>query len=289
MEIIEEPGEMQERALGWRREGLEVGLVPTMGALHAGHRALVQRARRENAIVVASIFVNPTQFAPHEDLDRYPRPAAADRQALQEEGVDVLFAPSAQGMYGPGGAQEWGRTAHAYVDVARLGEMWEGAVRPGHLRGVATVVAKLLCLALPARAYFGEKDFQQLRVVERAAADLFLPTRIVAVPTVREPDGLALSSRNTYLSPPERAAAAVLFRALQEGARRASGGQRDVAALGLAMQAIIESEPLVTLQYLTIVHPVTLEPLQVLEAPGKARALIAARAGETRLIDNAPV
>ncbi len=280
---------MQERAQSWRCQGRAVGLVPTMGALHQGHLSLVRRARRENERVVASVFVNPTQFAPHEDLSRYPRPFEHDRDLLEASGVDVLFAPTPLGMYGVPSLEEWLRSAHASVEVSRLGEMWEGAARPGHLRGVATVVAKLFNVCGPTRAYFGEKDFQQLRVIERMVADLLFPLAVVAAPTVREPDGLALSSRNAYLTPEERGAAPVLFRAMQEGARLASHGERDVAVLGRAMQQLIEAEPRASLQYLAIVEPSGLEPLQILEAPGAARVLVAARLGSTRLIDNAPL
>jgi len=289
MQIVSEPGQMQEIASRWKREASTVGLVPTMGALHEGHIELVRRARGESVRVVASLFVNPTQFGPHEDLALYPRPFERDREMLESEGVDVLFAPTARGMYGVESMEEWLRSSHAAIEVARLGEMWEGAVRPGHLRGVATIVAKLFNACLPNRAYFGEKDFQQLRVIERMIADLLFPIQIVAVPTVRQADGLALSSRNAYLSEEERAAAPVLFRAMQAGARLAQDGERDVAALGRAMQAVVESEPLVKLQYLAIVDPLSLDPLQVLEEAGQARVLLAVRLGAARLIDNAPI
>ncbi len=289
MEIVMEPRRMQEIAQGWRRQSSSVGFVPTMGALHGGHISLVSQARQHNERVVASVFVNPTQFAPHEDLGRYPRPFERDREMLAQADVDVLFAPTSQGMYGVPSLEEWLRSAHAFVEVSRLGEVWEGAVRPGHLRGVATIVAKLFNVCGPTRAYFGEKDFQQLLVIQRMVSDLLFPLSIVAVPTVREQDGLALSSRNAYLSAEERAAAPVLFRAMREGARLVQDGERDVAALGRAMQEMIEGQDGVKLEYLALVEPLGLEPLQVLEQPGLARVLVAARLGATRLIDNAPI
>jgi pantoate--beta-alanine ligase len=289
MEIVSDAQAMQERAAQWRREGHSVGLVATMGALHAGHMELVRGAREECERVCTSVFVNPTQFAPHEDLERYPRPFERDSTMLEQAGVDVLFAPTPEEMYGVATMEAWMHSAHATVEVARLGEVWEGAARPGHLRGVATIVAKLFNACGPTRAYFGEKDFQQLRVVQRMVDDLLFPVHIVAIPTMREPDGLALSSRNAYLSPEERNAAPALFRALQLGARLAREGERDVAALGRAMQHEIESDPNITLQYLTIVDRSSLEPLEVLEEPGQARTLVAAKLGQTRLIDNAPI
>ena len=289
MEIVSEPVEMQEVAAGWRRESSTVGLVATMGALHQGHLELARRARAENKRVVASVFVNPTQFAPNEDLERYPRPFERDCALLEGAGVDVLFAPTALAMYGVASMEEWLRSPRASVEVARLGEVWEGAIRPGHLRGVATVVAKLFNACGPTRAYFGEKDFQQLRVIQRMVTDLLFPIQIIPVPTIREPDGLALSSRNAYLSHEERRASPILFRAMQLGAHLAREGERDVAALGRAMQQVAENEPLVKLQYLAIVDSETLEPLQVLERAGEARVLLAARLGETRLIDNAAI
>ena len=291
MRIVSEPVEMQQIAQSWGRESSSVALVPTMGALHDGHLELARRARDESERVVASVFVNPTQFAPHEDLNRYPRPFERDRELLEGAGVDVLFAPTPLGMYGVASLEEWRRSAHASVEVARLGDLWEGAVRPGHLRGVATVVAKLFNACLPTRAYFGEKDFQQLRVIQRMVSDLLFPIQIVPVPTIREPDGLALSSRNVYLSPQERQAAPALFQAMQHGAKLVQEGERQVAALERAMQEVAEAEPLVKLQYLAVVDSETLEPVQVLGRAGEARVLLAARLGEsgTRLIDNAPI
>ena len=297
MEIVIEPGQMQARARAWEREvseapmdgGAEVGLVATMGALHEGHMDLVRQARRECGRVVASVFVNPTQFGPSEDLSRYPRPFERDREMLESAGVDVLFAPTPLGMYGVESLQQWLKQPHASVRVSGLGDAWEGEARPGHMEGVATVVAKLLNATLSTSAYFGEKDFQQLRVIEKMVADLLFPVSIVAVPTAREPDGLALSSRNAYLSPQERLAAPALHRALGLGAEMSRQGERDAATLEEAMRAVIREQPLASLQYLAVVDPRTLEPVQVLEAPGQARTLVAAKIGATRLIDNAPI
>lgn len=286
MQIIESPQEMQALSAQFRCAGQSVGFVPTMGALHQGHLELCRRARSEQNQFVASIFVNPLQFGLNEDLARYPRPFERDCDLLREVGCAALFAPLAETMYGP--AQAGGHAPpgvpHTFVEVAVLGELWEGAARPGHLRGVATVVAKLFNIVSPSAAYFGEKDYQQLKVIEQMVRDLNFPLRIVPVPTVRESDGLAMSSRNVYLKPEERQAAASLYRALICARQLAKNGERDVAALGRAMQDIISAEPLVTVQYITIVEPQTLAPLHTLNGP--ARVLIAARVGETRLIDN---
>ena len=214
MQIIRDIEEMQDLARE-RRVNSSIGLVPTMGALHAGHAKLVERARAENDLLVASIFVNPLQFGPSEDLERYPRPFERDCEQLEAAGCDFVFAPDTNAMYG----EESGNHAagHTVVEVLKLGDLWEGAVRPGHLRGVATVVCKLFNIVTPTRAYFGEKDFQQLRVIQVMVRDLNFAIEIVPVPTVREADGLALSSRNAYLSPDERIAAPALYRALQHG------------------------------------------------------------------------
>ncbi|HEX8834323.1 MAG TPA: pantoate--beta-alanine ligase, partial [Abditibacteriaceae bacterium] len=250
-----------------------------------------RRARAENARFIASVFVNPTQFGPNEDLKQYPRPFERDCELLREAGCDAIFAPSIEAMYGnTTDEQTHANGAHnhipqTWVEVSKLGEIWEGVVRPGHLRGVATVVAKLFNIVMPQRAYFGEKDYQQLKVIEHLVRDLHYDIEIVGVPTVREADGLALSSRNAYLAPDEREAAVLLFQALKHGAELAAGGERDVAKLGEAMQEICERDALVAVQYIAIVDAETLAPLGDLnESP--ARALIAARVGSTRLIDN---
>ena len=253
-----------------------LGLVPTMGALHEGHLSLVRRARAECPSVALSIFVNPTQFGPHEDLARYPRPLARDLQLAEAAGVDLVFNPAVEEMYPPGFA--------TYVEPGGPATRWEGERRPGHFRGVATVVAKLFTITTPQRAYFGEKDFQQLVVVHRLVADLDLPVEVVGCPIVREPDGLALSSRNVYLTPEDRPRATAPYRALQEAQRQVAAGERDAARVRGAMAAVLRDTPDVSTDYAVIVDPATLEPLDHLEGP--ARALVAARVGGVRLIDN---
>jgi pantoate--beta-alanine ligase len=264
-------------ARAWRRNARgSVGLVPTMGALHAGHLALVQRARDENDHVAVSVFVNPTQFAPHEDLEHYPRDLDRDRALLTDAGVDLLFAPAAVEMYPEGFATT--------VEVAGPALPREGERRPGHFRGVATVVLKLLQLIAPDRAYFGQKDAQQLAVVRRMVRDLDLPVTIVGCPTGREPDGLALSSRNVYLGPEDRQAAPVLYRALASATALWSAGERDADALRSAMRALLASEPRARVDYIALVDPETFGELQ-----GRCTVALAALAvffGTTRLIDN---
>jgi pantoate--beta-alanine ligase len=266
-----------ERA-SWAGSG-PVGLVPTMGYLHEGHISLVRRARAENAVVAVSIFVNPTQFGPREDLSRYPRDLPRDLALLESAGADVVFTPAAEDMYPPGFA--------TYVDPAGpLTLRLEAASRPGHFRGVATVVAKLFNLVRPDRAYFGQKDAQQVAVIRRMVADLNVPLELRICPTVREADGLAMSSRNSYLGPEDRAAATVLSRALQVGARAFD----DRSAVGVevvrrAMTEVIAAEPRATLDYADVCDPDTFEPLTELRAP--ALLAIAARVGPARLIDNA--
>jgi pantoate--beta-alanine ligase len=260
----------------WRRPLTNVGFVPTMGALHEGHLALVRRARAECDHVAASIFVNPTQFGPHEDLDRYPRPLERDLALLRQGGADLVFLPSVEEIYPPGG--------DTAVVPGALARRLEGRTRSGHFRGVATVVAKLLNIVLPDRAYFGEKDGQQLRVVQALVRDLCLPVTIVPVPTVREPDGLALSSRNVYLSPEQRRAATVLYRALQSAVARWNEGERRGAVLRAAMKAVIAAEPLATADYISVADPLTLSELR--RADGDAFVSLAVRIGGVHLIDN---
>lgn len=262
-----------------RLEGRTIGLVPTMGALHAGHLSLVEAARHRCDIVVVSIFVNPTQFGEGEDFDAYPRDLDADADLLESVGVDVLFAPTVAAMY-PSGAT-------TSVDPGPLGEVWCGASRPGHFVGVATVVTKLLGIVTPDVAFFGEKDYQQLRVIERVVRDLDIDTRIVGCPIVREPDGLALSSRNRYLSADERAHALVLSRALSRAQRSAASGADDLASLEMELAATIAAEPGVALDYAAIVDAETLETVTDLRRP--ARALAAVRVGSARLIDNVAI
>jgi pantoate--beta-alanine ligase len=262
-----------------RRSGAGVGLVPTMGALHEGHASLIRRARAERGFLVVSLFVNPLQFGERADLDAYPRDEARDLALAEELGVDVLFAPSVDEMY-PSGEPE------VTVDPGPLGERLEGASRPGHFRGVATVVAKLFNTAAPCAAYFGEKDAQQLAVIRRMVRELAFAVDVVACPIVREPGGLARSSRNARLSPEQRDAASVLFFALTQAAELARAGERDVARLVAAMAKEIGAEPAAGLDQAVVVDDETFEEIASLEGVGRARALVAARFGDVRLIDN---
>ncbi len=256
-----------------------VGLVPTMGALHAGHRALIERARRECASVVVSIFVNPTQFGPGEDYERYPRALEADLRACKASGVDVVFAPDVATIYPAGFSTS--------VDPGPLGTVLEGAARPGHFRGVATVVTVLFGLTRPDRAYFGQKDGQQAVVVDRVVRDLALPVELVVVPTVRDVDGLALSSRNAYLGAEERRAAPVLYRALRAAAEDHARGERDGGRLRARMQAVLATEPLARPDYVSVADGRTLEELDVVSGP--ALLSLAVRFPSARLIDCWPL
>ena len=262
----------------WRRApGGTLGLVPTMGALHAGHLSLVAAARRENERVAATIFVNPTQFGPAEDLARYPRDLGRDQALLEEAGCDALLAPGVDEIY-PAGSE-------TTVDVGSVARPLEGERRPGHFRGVATVVLKLLQIAAPDRAYFGEKDAQQLAVIRRLVEDLHLPVQIRGCPIVREPDGLAMSSRNAYLAPEDRRAATVLFRALEAAEALWGEGERRGDALRRAMEGVIAAEPRASLDYAAVADARTFQPLHTV-ADGPARLLLAVFFGDTRLIDN---
>jgi pantoate--beta-alanine ligase len=256
-----------------------VGLVPTMGYLHEGHLSLVRRSKRDNDHTIVSIFVNPTQFGPNEDFERYPRDDARDLELLAGENVDAVFMPSVDEMY-PTGFNEW-------VEVrGPVAERLEGEHRPGHFRGVTTIVARLLRIVQPDRAYFGQKDAQQMRVIRRMTADLALPVDVIGLPTVREPDGLAMSSRNVYLSPEDRSAALVLSRALRYAEERVRAGDVDSAMLKYKVQSMIGTEPAVALEYVSIADETTLEELLgVIYRP--ALLLLAAKVGPTRLIDNA--
>ena len=276
MEIVHTVEWMKQVSRQARDQGRVIGFVPTMGALHAGHLSLVEKARRETSPVIVSIFVNPKQFGPGEDYEKYPRAQDADARMLEEMGVDVLFAPSAEEMYPPGF-----RTA---VSVEGLGDRLEGRVRPGHFRGVATVVLKLLEIVTPRLAYFGRKDAQQARMLGQMAADLELDAEIVVCPIVREPDGLAMSSRNAYLSVEERRAATVLFRALDRARAAIAAGERDAPKLIAAMRGVLATEPLASPDYVEIVAEDSFEPAAHLR--GRCLALLAVRLGQTRLIDN---
>lgn len=260
-----------------KRAGRPIALVPTMGALHEGHATLIRRAREPNAVVVVSVYVNPTQFGPHEDLSRYPRTLDHDIELCQREGADVIFAPADAEMY-PGGQTT------AWVEETVLAKRLEGERRPGHFRGVCTIVAKLFNIIQPDSAVFGQKDFQQLKVVERFVRDLSYPVRIIAVPTVRESDGLARSSRNRYLSPTERAQALVLWRALTVAQTKFTAGEHDAHRLQTAMQRTIQLAPAARVDYVEIVEADTFQPVS--EARAGHVILLALHFGKTRLIDN---
>ncbi|MFH1731411.1 MAG: pantoate--beta-alanine ligase [Planctomycetota bacterium] len=277
MEIFETKAEVYEYSLRKRGEGKSVGLVPTMGALHEGHLSLVRAAREECDTVIVSIFVNPTQFGPDEDLGKYPRAFEADCDACEALGVDAVFAPAGDEMYLP--------DAETYVIQERLPATLEGASRPIHFRGVLTVVLKLFNVAAPHVAYFGRKDYQQSVVVRKMAADLDVPVRIAVLPTVREADGLAMSSRNKYLDAGERRQAVCLHEALGLCRTRFDEGERSTEKLKAAMRERIDREPSARIDYVEIANPDTLEPADSPE-PGDV-VLIAVHVGRTRLIDNA--
>jgi pantoate--beta-alanine ligase len=267
---------MKEYARGARAEGRAIGLVPTMGALHEGHTALVARARKECSRVIASVFVNAKQFGPKEDYKKYPRDLEKDAKTLGEAGVDVLFAPEAADVYPDG--------FRTYVNVEGISERLEGRSRPGHFRGVSTVVLKLFEIVQPHFAYFGRKDAQQVRIISEMARDLNLDAEIVVCPVVREADGLALSSRTAYLSKEERKAATVLHRALAAARGELSAGNRDAMQLQTAMRRILEAEPLANIDYAEIVSADTFEPAMRVARP--SYAVLAVFIGKTRLIDN---
>jgi pantoate--beta-alanine ligase len=276
METIRTISWMKEKAREARQEQRVVGLVPTMGALHAGHLALVERAKKDCSTVYTSIFLNPAQFGPNEDLSRYPRPLEADLKKLTDAKVDGLFLPDAAEIY-PGGFS-------TYVHVEGISELLEGKSRPGHFRGVATVVLKLFEILQPHYAYFGRKDAQQVGIIQKMVRDLNLNVEIVVCPTVREADGLAMSSRNTYLNTEERRAATVLFRALQAVAQELSTRERNALELQRAMHKVLDSEPLARVDYVTIVDAETFEP--IVRVGRNCYALLAVKIGNTRLIDN---
>jgi pantoate--beta-alanine ligase len=259
-----------------RRRGRTVGLVPTMGALHAGHASLIRAARAETGFVVVSVFVNPTQFGPNEDFHRYPRPFERDLELCGREEVDLVFHPEPAVMYPPG--------FRTFVEVRELQDVLCGASRPGHFRGVATVVLKLFNLVRPDAAYFGQKDAQQVRLIEQMVRDLDVPVRVVRCPIVREPDGLALSSRNRYLDAEQRRHAAGLWRALDEARRSVEQGERDAAAVQRALAARLVALPGAVLDYAAVVDADTLQPVRRLH--GTVLLAVAVKFGATRLIDN---
>jgi pantoate--beta-alanine ligase len=281
MELVETTGAFRDLLNGARATGRTVGLVPTMGALHAGHTSLMTRARVECELVAVTIFVNPLQFGDAGDIANYPRTLDADLAACEAAGVDVVFAPAVREMY-----PSWPETVPTTVSVRGVSEGWEGASRPGHFDGVSTVVAKLFSIAGPCRAYFGEKDFQQLAVVRQMVRDLSLPVEVVGCPIVRESSGLALSSRNVRLSDAERRAATVLSRALAAGRALIGDGPVRGSAVTEAMRRVVASEPLVELDYAVAVGSNDLVECDVIADPSSVRLLIAATVGPVRLIDN---
>jgi pantoate--beta-alanine ligase len=276
MRIIRSPSAMAAYSRALHREGVCIGFVPTMGALHEGHRALIRTARLRCDAVIVSVFVNPTQFGPQEDLLRYPRSFKQDQAMCREEDVDALFAPSQMAMYRPG--FQTGVTVHG------VSERWEGAHRPTHFGGVATVVTKLLNIVRPDAAFFGQKDYQQVAVVRRLAADLNAGATIVQCPTVREPDGLAMSSRNVYLTSAHRLAAPVLYEALRDGEKAIREGMADVTRIRRRMLLKLATEPLLQVDYVAVCDPDSLEPLR--RITGTVVLLGAIRLGSVRLIDN---
>lgn len=273
--LVASSAELRKRLAVARDAGLTIGLVPTMGALHDGHLSLVDACRRDSGLVVVSIFVNPAQFEPGEDFHRYPRDLERDLTLLSGHGADLVFAPETDAMYRP---------EHAtYVEMGGPARNLEAEFRPGHFRGVATIVLKLFNLVQPERAYFGRKDYQQSLVVRQLAADLDLPIEVVVCPLVRDPDGLAMSSRNVYLSAEERARALAISRSLALAQRLAAEGGTDTATILAAMREMLTASQL-AIDYVAICDRQTLEPLTRLDRP--AVALVAARVGNTRLIDN---
>jgi pantoate--beta-alanine ligase len=275
IEIVRSRADLRRRIQSWRARNLSVGLVPTMGALHDGHFSLVEKSLGQMDRTCATLFVNPTQFAPGEDLDTYPREEAADAAALAERDVDLLYAPPLDEMYPDGMVSK--------ILVPGIGDILEGGFRPGFFTGVATVVAKLLLQSLPDRAYFGDKDYQQLCIIRRMVDDLNIPVEIEGCPIIRETDGLALSSRNAYLNKGERKIAPGLHQALQETARRITAGEGIETVLTDVKDGLLTSG-FTNVDYVSVCHPETLTPLNTVQ--GRARILAAASLGKTRLIDN---
>jgi pantoate--beta-alanine ligase len=268
--------ELRDQIQAERKARRVIGLVPTMGALHLGHTQLIETARRDSDIVVVTIFVNPLQFGPNEDYGRYPRAYPQDLELCTRAGADVVFAPALEQMYP--------LPQLAFVEVTKIGDYLCGASRPGHFRGVATVVLKLFNIVNPHQAYFGEKDAQQLALIRRMAADLNMPVRIIGVPTVRESDGLALSSRNQYLNAEERQAAPLLYRALREAERRVREGETKASVIRETASEVLRESPLVKVDYVEVVDPQEMQPIAVITAP--VRIAAAVWLGSTRLIDN---
>jgi pantoate--beta-alanine ligase len=276
MQIMTDIASMHRTTEELLRTGSRIGLVPTMGFLHEGHLSLMRRARQENDVVAVSIFVNPTQFGPQEDLARYPRDVEGDRAKCESAGVDLLFMPTAQEMYP--------EPPSVFVTVEGISDILEGAIRPGHFRGVATVVAKLFHIVKPRTAYFGQKDYQQCAVLRRMVRELNLHVAIEVLPTIREPDGLAMSSRNSYLDAEQRKKAACLFRSLTAAGELIRAGVREPEKVKQKMRAVIAQEQGVRVDYAEVADPDTLAPLETMQ--DRAVLLVAARVGAARLIDN---
>jgi len=276
MRLVRTAAEMKSLARRWRGEGRRIGFVPTMGYLHEGHLSLVAESKKRTDVTVVSIFVNPTQFGPNEDFKKYPRDLEKDAAYLRAAGVDALFHPAADEIYPPG--------YRTFVEVEGLQDRLCGRSRPGHFRGVATVVLKLFDLVAPDQAFFGAKDAQQVLILRRMAVDLDLDVEVVTCPIVREPDGLALSSRNAYLGPQERKAALVLSTSLRWAEKAAAAGERDAGRLVAGIRSIIEAEPLARIDYVEAVDPETLEP--AIDLRGEVLVALAVFFGSTRLIDN---
>jgi len=276
MEVLGDATQMQRRVSALRAAGRAIGFVPTMGYLHEGHLSLLRTARRNNPILALSIFVNPTQFDRQEDLERYPVDLEGDLAKAAAEGADLVFVPEQKSMYPDRYA--------TFVEVEGLTRRWEGTYRPGHFRGVTTIVAKLFHIVRPHRAYFGQKDYQQACVITRMVRDLDMDIEVVVLPTVREPDGLAMSSRNVNLTPGERRQAPVLYQALRWAADQVRRGERDARGLAEGMRRMIHQGTTATIDYVAVCHPSSLEPLETVEGP--AVALLAVRFSKARLIDN---
>lgn len=279
MQVIKQIEQLKQVVRDAKRQGKTVGLVPTMGYLHEGHLTLMRRARQEQGLVIATLFVNPLQFGPQEDYADYPRDLARDCELAESTGIDVLFAPAVDEMYPAGN----GKTL-TFVDVQKITASLCGASRPGHFRGVATVVTKLFNIAEADVAYFGQKDAQQVAVIRRMAEDLNMNVKIVAVPIVRESDGLAMSSRNKYLDSAQRQAALVLSRSLERAATLLATGERDSSLIVATVRDLISQEPLAEIDYVSLVDPLTMEALDRVEA--RALLALAVKFGKTRLIDN---
>ncbi len=274
MQIARTVEEAKQITRAWKRNGETIGLVPTMGYLHEGHASLIKRARKENDRVVVSVFLNPTQFAPNEDLESYPRDFDHDCALCEKIGADLVFHPEPEEMY---------HDPHAFVNIDLLSSTMDGAARPIHFRGVCTVVSKLFNIMQPDNAYFGQKDAQQLAIVKKMAADLNFDVKVNGCPIVREADGLAKSSRNTYLSAEERSAAPILFKAIQKGQEIIEPGMR-AADLEAAMKDVLASEPLANTEYVTAVDALTMQPVETIDRD--VLVAMAVRIGTTRLIDN---